>query len=53
MVGVHLNRSQGGVTMAAHHRRADKELVQQILLDDPEFLRRIVEHISNISPSCK
>jgi putative transposase len=29
--------------MADHHRRADKELVQQILLDDPEFLRRIVE----------
>jgi hypothetical protein len=24
-------------------------LVQQILLDDPEFLRRIVEHISNFS----
>jgi hypothetical protein len=29
--------------MANHHRRADKELVQQILIDDPEFLRRIVE----------
>ncbi len=29
--------------MADHHRRADKELVQQILIDDPEFLRRIVE----------
>jgi putative transposase len=29
--------------MVDHHRRADKELVQQILLDDPEFLRRIVE----------
>jgi putative transposase len=29
--------------MADHHRRADKELVQQILLDDPQFLRRIVE----------
>jgi hypothetical protein len=26
--------------MAKDHRRADKELVQQILLDDPEFLRR-------------
>ncbi|BBL79286.1 hypothetical protein RxyAA322_11400 [Rubrobacter xylanophilus] len=31
--------------MADHHRRADKELVQQILLDDPEFLRRIVERM--------
>ena len=29
--------------MADHHRRTDKELVQQILIDDPEFLRRIVE----------
>ena len=29
--------------MADHHRRADKELVQQILLDDPRFLRRIVQ----------
>src|ERR671921_2939969 len=43
MVGVQVNRSQGGVTMAKDHRRADKELVQQILIDDPEFLRRIVE----------
>jgi putative transposase len=29
--------------MADHHRRADKELVQQILIDDPQFLRQIVE----------
>ena len=29
--------------MADCHRRADEELVQQILLDDPQFLRRIVE----------
>jgi putative transposase len=29
--------------MADHHRRVEKESVQQILLDDPEFLRRIVE----------
>jgi putative transposase len=29
--------------MANHHRRADKELVQQVLIDDPEFLRKIVE----------
>jgi putative transposase len=29
--------------MAEDHRRADKELVQQILIDDPGFLRRIVE----------
>ena len=29
--------------MAYTHRRADKELVQQVLLDDPEFLRNIVQ----------
>ena len=29
--------------MACTHRRADKELVQQVLLDDPEFLRNIVQ----------
>ena len=29
--------------MADHHRRADKALVQRVLLEDPEFLRRIVE----------
>ena len=29
--------------MASHHRRVEKDSVQQILLDDPEFLRRIVE----------
>jgi putative transposase len=29
--------------MADHHRRADRKLVQQILIDDPEFLRHIVE----------
>src|SRR5215211_3599973 len=43
MVGVQVNRSQGGITMAYTHRRADKELVQQVLLDDPEFLRNIVQ----------
>src|SRR5688572_7530661 len=43
MVGVQGNRSQGGKAKADHHRRADKELVQQVLIDDPEFLRRIVE----------
>src|SRR5215208_5463322 len=43
MVGVQVNRSQGGITMAYTHRRTDKELVQQVLLDDPEFLRNIVQ----------
>lgn len=29
--------------MAKHHRRLDEELVQGALLDDPQFLRQIVE----------
>jgi putative transposase len=31
--------------MAHHNRRADEERVQQVLLDDPGFLREIVERI--------
>ena len=31
--------------MADHHRKSDKELVQEILLDDPDFLREIVERV--------
>jgi transposase-like protein len=32
-----------GVTMATDHRRLDAQLVQEILLDDPGFLREVVE----------
>ena len=31
--------------MAKDHRRADAELVQEVLLDDPDFLREIVERV--------
>jgi putative transposase len=31
--------------MANDHRRADAELVQEVLLDDPDFLREIVERV--------
>lgn len=31
--------------MAKDHRRADTELVQEVLLDDPDFLREIVERV--------
>jgi transposase-like protein len=33
--------------MAEHHRRAEKELVQQeeVLLDDPDFLKEIVRRV--------
>jgi hypothetical protein len=34
---------EGKTTMASYHRKADEELVQQTLLDNPGFLRRIVE----------
>jgi hypothetical protein len=31
--------------MAKDHRRLDVELVQEVLLDDPGFLREIVERV--------
>jgi hypothetical protein len=33
--------------MAKDHRRVDAELVQEVLLDDPSFLREIVERLCN------
>lgn len=31
--------------MTKDHRRADAELVQEVLMDDPNFLREIVERV--------
>ena len=31
--------------MATDHRRVDVELAQEVLLDDPDFLRKIVERV--------
>jgi transposase-like protein len=31
--------------MAKDHRRLDAELAQEVLLDDPDFLRQIVEGV--------
>jgi transposase-like protein len=31
--------------MAKDHRRLDAQLVQEVLLDDPSFLRKIVERV--------
>ncbi len=31
--------------MATDHRRLDAGLAQEVLLDDPDFLRRIVERV--------
>src|SRR5215211_166187 len=43
MVGVLSQPIGNGVTMANDHRRVDAQLVQEVLLDDPGFLREIVE----------
>jgi putative transposase len=43
MVDVQGQPIDGGETMAKRHRRLDEELVQGALLDDPQFLRQIVE----------
>src|SRR3712207_5456062 len=43
MVGVRSQPIRNGVTMAKDHRRLDAKLVQEVLLDDPGFLRGVVE----------
>jgi putative transposase len=45
MVDVQGQPIDGGETMAKRHRRLDEELVQGALLDDPQFLRQIVEGV--------
>jgi transposase-like protein len=45
MVDVQDQPIYGGETMAKRHRRLNEELVQGALLDDPEFLRGIVEGV--------
>jgi hypothetical protein len=44
MVGVLSQLIEEGA-MAADHRRSEKGLVQKVLLDDPGFLRGIVESV--------
>jgi putative transposase len=43
MVGVLSQPIRNGATMAKDHRKLDAQLVQEVLLDDPGFLREIVE----------
>jgi transposase-like protein len=43
MVGVLRQPIGNGATMATDHRRVDAQLVQEVLLDDPSFLREILE----------
>jgi putative transposase len=45
MVGVLRQPIRNGVTMATDHRRLDTELAQEVLLDDPGFLRGIVQRL--------
>src|SRR5829696_9161894 len=45
MVGVLSQPIRNGVTMTKDHRRLDAELAQEVLLDDPSFLRGIVERL--------
>src|SRR3712207_4335792 len=45
MVGVLSSTDRNGVAMAKDHRRLDAQLVQEGLLDDPGFLREIVERV--------
>jgi putative transposase len=43
MVGVLSQPIRNGATMAKDHRKLDAQLVQEVLLDDPGFIREIVE----------
>lgn len=36
---------RNGVTMATDHRRLGVESMQEVLLDDPHFLKEIVERV--------
>ena len=40
-----VNLSENGVTMAKDHRRTDAESAQGTLMDDPGFLKEIVERV--------
>jgi transposase-like protein len=45
MVGVYKSTDRKGATMTEDHRRPDMELAQGVLLNDPGFLREIVERV--------
>jgi len=40
-----MSTDQNGPTMATDHRRVDAQLAQEILLDDPAFLRKIAKRM--------
>jgi transposase-like protein len=45
MVGVYKSTDRKGVTMTKDHRRPDAEVAQGVLLDDPGFLKEMVERV--------
>src|SRR5215211_4001540 len=45
MVGVLSQPNRNGATMTTDHRRADTRMAQEALLDDPSFLKEILERL--------
>jgi transposase-like protein len=40
-----MSTDQHAATMTTDHRRVDAQMAQEILLDDPAYLREIVERV--------
>jgi len=40
-----MSTDRNGATMTKDHRRVDAQMAQENLLDDPDFLREIVEKV--------
>jgi transposase-like protein len=40
-----MSTDRNGATMATDHRKVSEQLTQEILLEDPNFLRQIVERV--------
>src|SRR5215216_3020096 len=40
-----MSTDRNGATMAKDHRKVSEQLTQEILLEDPNFLRQIVERV--------
>jgi hypothetical protein len=46
-----VNRSKGSKTMTTAHRKVDAGTAQEVLLDDPGFLREIAERVVQQNPA--
>jgi transposase-like protein len=40
-----MSTDRNGAAMTKDHRRVDAQMAQEILLDDPDFLREILEKV--------